>query len=467
MSESSRMLRGTARAAVGLVVIAAVAAALLVLQGFSVPGVERTPPAITVDTTQDSTQTLVCSGAYSVLGADATRPEAAIPTGAPATVISGEAGDIEALNRSEGGDAPPVAITAPAGAVIGAAQLQAVSTETVVGTTASACSAPVNEQWLLGGDTSEGVSSVLNISNAGEVPATVQITVYDENGRVESSETASILVQPKSEQIVALNGYAPDRASLAVHVVSTGAPVAATLGVNRVIGLTPFGASAVTRQLEASNTLVIPGVTNLELAHDHGPNDVGESDALGVRVRVLNPVGEGDDVGSARIIGLTESGTRVDLGALSFAGDAIAEFVIPHWPEEVNSIVIESDLPVIGGAVGYVDSDSRPDFAWFTPAPVIEADTTVAAPVVADGVLVIANPGDADASVVLTPAEGKPRTVEVKAGASVTAAATAGGTLTSDVPVYAGVRYTEGGEIAGYPILAPAERDGELTVYTR
>lgn len=473
MSETSRVLRGTVRAAVGLLIVAIVATALLVLQGVAIPVVERTPPAIAVDTTQNSTQTLLCSGAYSVLGADPARPEAAIPTGATETAIAGEPESVDALNRSEGGDAPPVALTAPAGDPIGAAQIQEVQAETAVGAVASACATPSNEQWLLGGDTGEGVTTTLGIVNGGEVPATVRITVYDENGRAENAQSTAVLVQPRSEQIVSLNGYAPDRARLAVHVVSTGAPVTATLNAGRVIGLDPYGVSSVTRQLEASNTLVIPGVTNLDVTSDHGPSDVGDDDAFGVTVRVLNPMGEDGDVGSARIIGLTSKGDRLELGSLAVVDDAIAEFTVPKWPAEVNAIVVESDVPVIGGAVGYVNADKRHDFAWFTPAPMIEADVPVAAPVVPGGVLVVANPGDTEAKIELTPAEGtegaagKPRTVKLKAGASAEVPATAGGTLTSTQPVYAGVRYTEGGDIAGYPILAPVEREGTLTVYTR
>ncbi|WP_449279555.1 DUF5719 family protein [Leucobacter sp. GX0328] len=467
MSEGSKVLRGTGRAAAGLVVIAAAAASLLVLQGSSIPAFDQTPPSVTVDTTQNSTQTLVCAGAYSVLGADPSRPEAAIPTGAPETVISGEPDAVEALARGEGGDAPPAAITAPAGAAIGAAQVQAVSTETAVGAVASACATPTNEQWLIGGDTSEGVSTTLSIGNAGNVPATVQIELFDENGRVEAAGTKAVLVQPHAEQIVSINGYAPERASLAVHVVSTGAPVTATLGIGRIVGLDPFGVSTVTRQIEASNTLVIPGVTHIDDGHDHGPNDVGEESELGVHVRLLNPLGEEGDVGEARILGLTKKGDRIDLGSLSVVGDAVAEFVVPRWPAEVDAIVVESDLPVVGGALGHATSDDHHDFGWFAPAPVIAADTTVAAPVVDGGELVIANPGDADAEVELAPAAGKTRTVKVAAGAAVAVDASAGGTLTSTRPVHAGVRYTAGGDIDGYPILAPAERDGSLTVYTR
>lgn len=467
MSESSRVLRGTVRAAVGLVVVALVATALFVLQGFAIPAVERTPPAIAVDTTQNSTQSLLCAGAFSVLGADPSRPEAAIPTGSPTVVTSGTPTSVEALTRTEGGDGPPVAIAAPAGEVIGAAQVQEVSTETAAGAAASACAAPVNEQWLLGGDTSEGVTTTLSLGNAGSVPATVQLTVFDENGQVSDAETAAVLVQPRSEQIVSVNGYAPGRASIAVHLVSTGAPVTASLGVSRVVGLDPFGVSTVTRQIEASTQLVIPGVTNLDLGHGHGPNDVGEESALGVHVRLLNPAGEGDDTAAARIIGLTDKGDRIDLGSMKIVGNAIADFAVPKWPAEVNAVLIESEVPVIGGAIGYISGDKHHDFDWFAPTPTLDAGVTVAAPVVDDGKLIIANPGETEAVVDLIPATGKKRTIKVKPASAVAVDATDTGTLSSSAPVYAGVRYTKGGDLAGYPINAPAEREGALTVYTR
>jgi hypothetical protein len=88
---------------------------------------------------------------------------------------------------------------------------------------------------------------------------------------------------------------------------------------------------------------------------------------------------------------------------------------------------------------------------------------------VGGGQLVVVNPGSEEAELVIESADGsgKPREQKLPAGAAAVVRAPAEARLTSSVPVHAGVRYVSGGTIAGYPILAPDPRDGEITVYTR
>src|SRR5690606_31380556 len=129
----------------------------------------------------------------------------------------------------------------------------------------------------------------LTIGNASEVPATVAITVFDENGEVAGFQTAGVIVSPNSQQVVSLNGYAPDRERLAVRVTSTGAPVTAVLGVAAVDGLNPVGAASVTRQLRAETHVVIPGIANFDdHQHDEAPGHGDEVDRFPVLVHALS-----------------------------------------------------------------------------------------------------------------------------------------------------------------------------------
>ncbi|GAB2561901.1 DUF5719 family protein [Leucobacter ruminantium] len=464
MSGTSRILRGTGRAAIGVVVVAVAATAVVVLGGVPLPAVERTPPSVEVDTMQDSTQRLVCAGAFSVLGADPARPEAAIPVGAPVVSVAGEASETASLARPEGGDGPPEVLAAPSGTPLAAAQVQSVDADTARGVAASSCATPLNEQWLLGGDTMTGVTTTLSLGNPGAVPATVQLSLYDENGPVVGGQTAAVLVPPGSEQTVALNGYAPERGRIAVRVVSTGAPVTASLGIVQSLAIEPFALDTVTRQSAPAERLVVPGVTNIHRASDRGPNDLEDTEPFKVTVRVLAP-GDGD--GKARVTAL-DDGKTIDLGEIGLVGGQISELQVPSWPKQANAVVIEADVPVVGGVMGSVDTDKAHDFAWFAPAPELAAETPVAVPVVSGGKLVLANPGEGEAEVEIDPmGEGKSRKVEVPSGAAVVVDAPASATLTSSAPVHAGVRYAEGADLAGYPVLGALERDGVLTVYTR
>lgn len=465
MSDRSRVLRGGARAATGLVVVGVCAAAVLLLSQTELPAVERAPIAVTVDSTQNTVRSLVCAGPFGELGADPSQPGVAMPTGSPAVAISGAPTEVGSLVRPEGGASSPLVIEAPADEPLAAAQIQAVSTETLSGAAASACAEPSNEQWLIGGSTMLGVSTTLSLGNPGSVPATVQISVYDESGPVDAVQTAGVLVAAGTMQTVSLNGYAPERERVAVRVISTGAPVTASLGVGQTSGISPFAVSSVTRQVDPETALVIPGVANRS-DHGHGPSDSGEGDDFPVAVRVLAPGGE---EGRAQVRAVDASGGITDLGDIALSGASVGELLVPHWPEGAQAVMVSADVPVIAAALGSATVAEGHDYEWFAPAPVIAAEVSAAVPVVAGGELVVVNPGDVEAKLVIEQADGggAPRTQKLPAGAAAVVQAPADALLTSSVPVYAGVRYVSGGLIAGYPVLAPDPREGALTVYTR
>lgn len=463
MTSQPRALQATLRAVVGLVIVAVAAGAVVLLGNAELPSVTRAPLAIKTDTTQNTERALVCAGSFAELGADSSRPGIAIPTNAPSVVLAGSASDTATLARAEGGEGLPQVFRAPTKDPLGAAQIQSVKTETLRGLTASACAEPLNEQWVLGGSTGLGVSSTLSLGNPGNVPATVQLTVFDENGKVAEGQTAGVLVSPGTEQTISLNGYAPDRERIAVRVVSTGAPVTASMGVAHVTGLDPYAVDTVTRQAEPATKLVVPGVTNVS-DHKHGAGDVGEADLFSVLVRVLAPGGE---IGTARVTAIDGKGGSFDLGEVPLAASGVGELTVEHWPETANAVVIEADVPILAGVMGSAKKNADHDYTWFVPAPTLEAKTSVAVPMVAGGKLVIANTGGADAEVKLVSAGGKPVSVKIPAGAAVVQNAKTNTILTSSKDVTAGVRITSGGDIAGYPVQAADARDGALLVYPR
>lgn len=466
MTDRSRLLRGGARAVTGLLVVAAAAAGVVLLGNVPLPAVAREPLALTVDTTQNTNRSLVCAGSFSELGADPEQPGVAIPVGEATVATSGAAAETATLARSAGSGLP-VVVSAPMADPLASAQLQSIDSENLRGAAASSCSEPSNEQWLVGGATSLGLATTLSLGNPGTVPATVSITVFDENGEVDAVQTAGVIVAPGTQQTVSLNGYAPDRERLAVRVESTGAPVAAHLGVAQSSGITPFGISGVTPQTDPATSLVIPAVENAD-GDGRGPNDSGEGDAFPAVVRALAP---GDAGGTATVRALDENGTSTDVGTIELAPKAVGELSIATLPAGTNALVVEADVPVIAGALGSAeDPDTREhDFEWFAPAPIIAADTEVAAPLISGGRLVVVNPSDAEAEITIARADGKGKTTSaaVAPGAAAVISAPAGATITSSEPVHAGVRAVTETAIAGYPILAPDPRDGTLTVYPR
>lgn len=461
----NKFVRGGARALTGLAITAAAAAGALLLGTVQLPTVERAPHAIQVNTTQDGERSVVCAGAFPELGADPSQPDVAMPVGEATVLVNGD-GELGTLTGGGPGGAHASGarvLTGPADAPLAATQTQKIGSESLRGVTANACVEPVNEQWLVGGGTTLGLSTTLTLGNASEVAATVQISVFDETGEIDEVQTTGVIVQPRSEQLVSLNGYAPNRERLAVRVTSTGAPVAAALAVARADGIVPVGTSTVTRQLRPERLLVIPGVAN-EDAHDHEeiPSDTGPADRFPVLVHVIAP---GQAVGTAGVYAIDGAGKRTELGTIDLTPRAVGGLAVETWPHDATAVVVESDVPVFAGVEGAANSGETHDFQWFSPGGQIAADTATPAPVVGGGTLILANLGDTEAEV--TVAGGKEQTVRVSPGQAVEVAGTGQRTVTSTEPVWAGVKLLGSGTLAGYPIMPRAEHVGDLTVYTR
>lgn len=464
MSESGkRVLRGGLRAVTGVLIVGVAATVAVLVGATPLPSVTREPVALRVDTKQGGERMFVCAGSFAELGADTKNPGDAVPGGAVSIVTSGAQPERSELERERTGGSAPEALRVAAGTGFAAAQSQAVQTETLRGLTAQSCTEPVNEQWLVGGTTMVGASTTVNLGNPSEKPATVQLTVFDEHGRVDSAQTSGVLVPAGSERIVSMNGYAPSRERIAVRVVSTGAAVTASLGIGQVTGLQSFSVDTVTRQLAADNALVIPGVTNLsDPAHSHG--ETGDADEFRVVVRALSTTGRS---GTATVRALLGDGTSKELGTLDLAGQKVGELTVKQWPAKANAVVIEADVPIVGGALGQAAGAEQHDTAWFAPAPQLPAGAEVATAVVDRGQLILVNTGADEAKVGVSGSGAAAQEYRVPAGAAIAVTAPGDSVITSSAPIYAGVRIAAGGDIAGYPVLAEQQRVTAITVYPR
>lgn len=468
MSEQSkRMLRGSARAATGVVIIGlSVGAAAVLGSGIlPIPAIEREVVAVTADTSQNATFSLVCTGAFAELGADPSRPTASVPGGTSSLVVTGTPLEQRELTREQPEGSAPIVVEGSASDRLSAAELQQVGTTSLQGLSASSCAEPVHEQWLVGGGTLLGQSSTLVLGNPFAVPATVQVSVFDESGKIDSSRTTGVLVPAGSQRIVSLNGYAPAKQSLAVQVESTGAAVTAALGVSQTIDIRSFAVDTATRQLAPATSLVVPGVANLSSDEHATDGAAPDADAFPVTVRVLSP----KDRGNAIVRAVTTDGTSRNLGTIEFEAGVVTDFEVTSWPGDALAVTIDANVPIVGGVLGSADVPPAHDYAWFAPAPVLPADVELPVSVVLGGDLILVNTGETGASVrIATEGDVEPeQTIEVPAGAAVPVEAKGQLWVTSTAPISAGVRVVSGPNIAGYPVLAPIERNSSLTVFPR
>lgn len=481
MSKRSGWIRGGSRVATGLALTAG-AALLIVNLGLSeIDEVTREVPEVTVDTTQLLDRTIVCQGPFSVLGADVTQPEVAMPTGSATVLTSVEPEQSSDLEVNIEGKEPPRAMTSVDDPAITATQTQQVRTETVRGQATNACLEASNDQWVVGASTVSGVSATLVLSNPGSVAATVKVTMHDETGVIDALGASGVLVPAGSQRVVSLNGYGSGRESIAVRVESVGAPVVALLGASEIRDISPVGVDHVSAQAAPELELVFAGTVNY-VDHTHSEDDSHneEGDEFPAVLRLLAPdddTAEGATSatdGIAVVTGLTKTGESVQLAEVKLETGVVIDTPIVKLPENVHAVHVEATVPVVGGFYTSTHADSDHDFTWMSPAPAFAAQQEAAVVVVLNGTLTLVNLGDREAEFEVSEAssgeddkEPEPSTVTLKPGAAQEVKAPDNARITGPQPFAAGVTVFNKKALSSYPVVPQTERFESVRVLVR
>ncbi|MFE6734175.1 DUF5719 family protein [Microbacterium sp. NPDC057650] len=469
---SARVLTGT---------IVAVGCVLGVFAGVAAPwpGVEHQPAKVSVAPVPGDS-VLVCNGSFRVLGRDTTQADLMISAGVPRTVIGGSDGDptsasldMPELAGGSGARSLTGQVRDRKAPLIAGSESLMLSTEDVVGLSASACRAPQMQTWLVGADASTGATDVIVLSNAFDVPSTVTLTVF---GVQRSSSTQTV---PARTQIaVPLASIAPDETSPVIQVAADGAPVRAALQSSFTQVLRPIGADVQDGMDQAQRSLVMTGVQVTAAA--------GEGD-VGTVLRMLAPGVDSDAVITVR----RENGGDPTEYRMSLLKGVPSELSLGDVPVGSYDIEIAADQPIVAAARQTVADGPSADFAWMTPAPELTTDLMFAVPRGPSPQLHLANPGDAPVEVTLDD-DGDERTVDVPAGDSVSVELRPGSTpvLSPSAPVHASISMLEQGAglvvdtgtdtappptapptaeesvgIAGWPLWPDAQRQPAIIVY--
>jgi len=282
--------------------------------------------------------------------------------------------------------------------LVAATESDAVSSEIATGYLATECGDPLNEQWLVGGSTTTGRDTILTISNGSDVEARIDLDIWGSTGLVDAPGSKGIVVPAKSQRSYSVAGFAPDEESPAIHLVSSGAAVWATLQMTTVRGLVAGGLDRIGPVTDPTTTVNFPvlHVPTEEsigaVLSDPSYSDIvaalrflvpGETDAS-VTI-TLDPYADGEpQVVSATI----PAGATLDI--------PLADLVPGDW-----AISVTSDQPILAAArVGFHDVASGiTDVAWSSAAPAQKGIASVVAPSHAS--LGLANPSDNDAVVTL------------------------------------------------------------------
>ncbi len=452
-----------------LVVGAALAAGIVLVVGIGVaapwPTREQEPVAVAVVPTPADT-VLACAGPLMVLARDSSEA-GGLTEAAPSAVVSGSAGeplDASLLGTNPavaGGEGPAVLVAPPQGdrrsdAV--AAGSSAVDAEDLRGLAASACRAPLIESWLVGGATTTGAADLILLANPSDVAATVDLTLYGATGASVPPGGTALRVDAHSQRIVPLAGLGVGEGAPVVRVTASGAPVAAALQSNITRTLLPGGVDQVGPVVGAEPTVVIPGVRVLPTAVEAAPSG---------STTLLRLLSAGVDT-SVTVTAVDADGREVLRQEAPVLADVPSEIDLAGLEAGVYSVAVEADDPVAAAVWQTTGLGEGADFAWYTPAPVLSAETLVAVPEGPDPRIMFVGTGAAAGQVVLEPLRGGAATRATVAANGTAVVSVDAGTvyrLTTEQPIRAAVTFAADGALAGFPVWAAESAAAEITVY--
>jgi len=350
-------------------------------------------PLSTVVSPESVTRNIVCAG--DVVGYEG---DSATISRVNSVARSIAGGDVTANLAAATGENGSVITRNGDTLLVAATESDAVHSEIATGYLATECGDPLNEQWLVGGSTTTGRDTILTISNGSDVEARIDLDIWGSTGLVDAPGSKGIVIPAKSQRSYSVAGFAPDEESPAIHLVSSGAAVWATLQMTVVRGLVAGGLDRIGPVTEPTTTVNFP-VLHIPSEESIGAvlSDPSYSDIV-TALRFLVP-GENDASVTITIDPFAEGEPQV-VSATIPAGATLdiplADLVPGDW-----AISVTSDQPILAAArVGFHDVASGiTDVAWSSAAPAQIGIASVVAPSHAS--LGLANPGDTDVVVTL------------------------------------------------------------------
>lgn len=461
-----RLATTGARLLAGTLVAALFATAVVTAVALPWPTITRPPLAVAANPAPSDTMA-VCAGPLLALGRDPERADALsvaaeqdVVSGAPDGVTPAETALVSPSVPDSGGvavfTAAPQERTASQVAASGAA---AVADVDLFGFAASACQTPLLDSWIVGGATTTGANDLLLLGNPGDVPATVQLTVYGAIGAQIPPGGSDLVVAAGEQRIVPLAGLALGEASPVVRVTATGAPVQAALQASITRTLVPGGVDQSAAVIAAATTQVIPGVTVTA-----EPGAEGASDATTV-LRLLSA----DADTTATVTVTDESGVPVNPQQVPLVAGLPIEVELARLPVGTYAVRVDAPAPVVAAVWQATGFGEGSDFAWYAAAPALTADALVAVPDGPDPTLWVFNAGAETVTVTLEALSGG-GTVELtvapgQAASEQVAAPDVYRLNTSNPAVHALVSFAGEGALAGMPVWPDDSAAGAVIVY--
>ena len=359
------------------------------------------------------------------------------------------------------------------GSALATAQsIEIASSNGVTGALGSNCQSPSPESWLVGGVTTVGREALLILANPTATDATVDLQLFGESGVIDGAGLNSISVSANRTVVLPLAGFAPDQASLTVHVTSRGAAVVSWIQERTVRGTVSAGADLVPPAVQAATSLVIPGLLK------RGTDDATALIAANPDYADLTPAiqvfvpGSKDATVTVQVIGSSAKATGTVLQQQVRAGST-ASLDITGLKDGDYSVFLISSQPVQAAIkLSRTKKGATPvtDFAWLPAVASVTGPVVATAPKSAVSKISIGNSSLENATVtVKNLSDGSAQKVKVAHLGSAVLAVPAGGViqLSSDQPVSATMIDDFTGQIVAIPLQDFKNSGGQLGVLVR
>ncbi len=249
------------------------------------------------------------------------------------------------------------------------------------GLASAQCQPPGNDAWLLGANTAVGRTAVLNLSNASETPATVNLELFGYKGQIQAPGARGLLVAPGTTRSVNLAGLAPGESQLAVHVRSTGGPVAGTIQQSVLRGLAPGGVEYLSPGTGPSNLQVMSGVDIQDPAATKAlAGKSGFADAVPA-LQIAVP-GSTDAVVQVSLYGANGERKVPNGGVVTVKGGSVATLNLDGVPAGSYTVKASSDVSFVAST--RITRGAKPedatDFAWSPASARLGSQHLVAIP---------------------------------------------------------------------------------------
>ena len=358
--------------------------------------------------------------------------------------------------------------TAQGSQLLTANQIQLANDKSIRGLLAAPCLRPQSEFWFVGGSTSIGREALLILTNPSRVDATVDLSIFTENGTSHSAGLSGISVPKGKTTVLPLSSFVLRAQSLAVHVKSHGGSITALIQQKAIRGTSASGADFIAPSDVSTREAVFPGLL-VRGATDSAKYRKTSSKYSDVQnmLRVYVP-GDKDATITFQVLG-TDANTFGTVLSVTAPAGKVSDFAIEGLKNGDYFGILNSDVDLYS-SVRLVRAKSTGDrfvdFAWINRAVGFSNTRFAAVPDAGITKLSLVNIGS------------KPTTVTLKLGAatikrSVQAASAevvlvgAGlgvGIIPTGADIYANLIVDLDGRVATIPVLDEKNISGEVKV---